>query len=55
MVVLVGRIRVLFKRFWPLLALVGDSSTEVLGRLAAADVDASADGAETGYKTGATG
>jgi hypothetical protein len=43
-VVLVGRIRVPFERFWPLSAVAGDGSAEVLGRLAAADVDASTDG-----------
>lgn len=45
MVVLVGRIRVPFERFAPLLAVAGDDSAEVLGKLAAAGVNASVDGA----------
>lgn len=44
MVVLVGRIRVPFKRFGPSLA-VARGSAEVLGKLAAAGVNASVDGA----------
>lgn len=45
MVVLVGRIRVPFERFGPLLAVARDGSTEVLGKLAAAGMNASGDGA----------
>lgn len=53
MVVFVGRIRDPFERLSPLSDVSRDGSAEVVGRLAAADVDALVDGAGDWYGAGA--